>query len=99
LFSEATSYCSHYVFSFFVDLVCRWYSRLPDYTIPQKLFKVQRLLVINKDNKYVGKINKKDSIFNGKVVYNGYHPSCVRQRKTGEYNNPEKIAELIKTVF
>lgn len=54
---------------------------------------------LNKDNKYVGKINKKDSIFNGKVVYNGYHPSCVRQRKTGEYNNPEKIAELIKTVF
>lgn len=54
---------------------------------------------LNKDNKYVGKINKKDSIFNGKVIYNGYHPSCKSQRKTGEYNNPEKIAELIKTVF
>ena len=33
------------------------------------------LEAFNKDNKYVGKINKEGSIFNGKVVYNGYHPS------------------------
>lgn len=49
-----------------------------------------------KDKEYVGKVEKESSPLNGKIIYNGYHPSCRYFRKEGEYNNPNKIAELIK---